>query len=113
MEKTAFNRLVDLRNNLKAKGFSDDSVNIINASWRETTSKQYQYAWFLWSKWCSVANKDPMNSSVQDLLNFLSLQYKSGKSYSILNIYRSAISSVHNLVDNTSIGKNILVSRFF
>lgn len=113
MEKIAFDRLVDLKENLRDKGFSDESIEIINASWRESTIKQYQYAWKLWSKWCVSFRKDPINSSVQDLLNFLSIQFKFGKSYSILNTYRSSISSVHNLIQNAPIGQHVLVNRFF
>jgi len=56
--------------------------------------------------------KDPIDSSVQDLLNFLSIQFKLGKSYSILNTYRSAVSSVHNFIGNAPIGKHHLVNRF-
>lgn len=113
VEKTSFNRLVDLRARLQSQGFSNQCIDIINASWREGTKKQYQYAWSLWSKWCVTKNINPMDSSVQDLLNFLSVQFHSGKSYSILNTYRSAISSIHNFVDGSAIGKHALVSRFF
>jgi hypothetical protein len=69
---------------LSDKGFAEDSIDIISASWRESTIKQYQYAWKLWSNWCISHSIDPINSSVQDLLNFLSVQFKLVKSYSIL-----------------------------
>ena len=113
MEKTSFNRLVDMKFNLLKKGFSKDSIDIISASWRESTSRQYQYAWKLWATWCLSNDLDPLNSSVQDVLNFLSIQFKSGKSYSILNTYRSSISSIHSKVNNTPIGQHELVIRFF
>jgi hypothetical protein len=107
--KTSFKRLVDLKNNLSDKGFSEDSIDIISASWRESTIKQYQYAWKLWSNWCISHSIDPINSSVQDLLNFLSVQFKLVKSYSILNTYRSSFSSIHCNVDNVPVGQH----RFF
>jgi len=74
LAKISFNRLVDLNSNLSAKGLSKDSVDIITASWRESTIKQYQYAWKLWSTWCVSICKDPIDSNVPDLLNVLRIQ---------------------------------------
>ena len=45
------------------------------------------------------------------MANYLADAFKSGKSYSSLNVYRSAISAYHSTVDSLPVGKHPLVCR--
>ena len=92
---------------------SDKAAEILCASWTIGTVNQYQSAWILWAEWCIKHGVDPCNSSIASFLEFLTEHYHLGKSYSILNSYRSAISSTHIYIDNVKIGQHPLVTRFF
>ena len=113
MGTPSLDRLASLKYKLSSEGISNDCVNIICSAWRPGTCKQYQYAWKLWVEWCNSNNVQPMKASVKDILNFLTIQFHLGKSYSILNTYRSAISSVHDFIDNNPVGQHHLTVRFF
>lgn len=113
MGKDSLDRLACLKSSLNASGISSDCSDVICSSWRDSTNKQYQYAWCKWSKWCLRNSFSPVNANMSVILNFLTEQFKLGKSYSILNTYRSAISSVHDFIDNAPIGQHHLIVRFF
>ena len=54
---------------------------------------------------------DPFSAHVSQILAFLADQFKAGKQYRSLNVYRSALSSVHLPVDGFPVGQHLLVSR--
>ena len=106
-------RLQDFRKNLLKLGISNRTVDIMCSSWSKGTNKQYQSAWIIWTNWCRMRGLDTCNVLISQFLDFLSEQFHLGKSYSILNTYRSAISSTHVFIDNMKIGQHPLVVRFF
>ena len=119
MGQIAPNRLEDYRKNLERFGITSSSANIICASWSEGTKRQYQAAWTLWYHFCNLCRQnfnsyiDPFNANIGDFLKFLTEQFDLGKSYSILNSYRSAISTVHSSIEGFKIGQHPIVVRFF
>lgn len=113
MGKIEFNRLENFRKTVSSIGVSNDTADILCASWSKGTISQYQSAWILWANYCDNHKVDPCNTTIALFLDFLTEHYRSGKSYSILNTYRSAISSTHVCIDNVNLGKHPLVVRFF
>lgn len=107
----------DYRKHLERSGVTTSSANIICASWSKGTNRQYQAACIrtLWSHFCNSRQNghiDQFNANIGDFLNFLTEHFDLGKSYSILNSYRSAISTVHSAVDGFKIGQHPIVVRF-
>lgn len=84
---------------------------------REPTLYSYNTAWQKWERWCASENTDPFLASISRVLEFLTEEYKAGKSYRSLNCYiyaiccRSAISSTHLPIQGFAVGKHPLVCR--
>lgn len=75
--------------------------------------KQYRGVWSKWVSWCDKRNCNPLQSSVEDVTNFIADSYTEGKSYSTLNTYRSALSSSLCPCDNSTVGSHPSVTRLF
>lgn len=75
----------------------------------EGTLKQYNKAVKLWWIFCQKNRCDLFNCSTPELLQFFSKTVENVKSYSTLNVYRSALS----LLMGNELGKNVTISRFF
>jgi len=61
--------------------------------------------------WCTEWGCDPISGPASDVANFLAELHSQGYQTNSLNAYRSAISSVHDKVDDVDVGKHPLVSR--
>ena len=81
------------------------------SSWSKGTEKQYRPAWQKWCSWCSKEQIDPLQATPAQVANFLSVEFGANKSYSTLNLYRSAISSTLHLIEENKIGEHPTVSR--
>ena len=83
------------------------------ASWRQSTSKQYQSYLKRWVEFCvSSRNVRPACATVQDGLAFLTHLFKQGLGYSAINTARSALSTVLSLGEKSTFGEHPLVIRF-
>ena len=100
-----------VRQDLKLKGFSDDTVDIILNSWRTGTEKQYAPVLKQWFSYCRETI-NPYNPPLHESLNFLATLFQKGYSYDQLKNARSALSAVINASDNISFGKLPMVKRF-
>ena len=105
------NRLGCVRKSLSDKGISSQATNLICASWTTGTEKQCQAVWEKWRGWCRERNVDSLQAHVSQVLNFLADCFEEGLSYSTLNSYRSALSSILCPCDGTTVGCDPLVSR--
>lgn len=74
---------------------------------------QYKVYYKKWQEFCVRAGADPLNPSSSGLLDFLTELYTSGLGYSALNTARSAISSLGTLADNSRLGDEPIIKRFF
>ena len=101
-----FSSMASLRNS------GDYHEKLKTSSKHHGTAKSYDSAWKLWDGWCCERGLDPFSASVKEVIEFLTDQFCSGKEYSTINSYRSAISASHVLVDKIAIGKHALVCRF-
>ena len=99
-----------IRASLAAQGITGEPQDIIVASWRDGTRKQYCTYITAWLKYCSDCNISQVNPKLQQVLDFLTLQSKR-VGYSAVATARSALSSFIK-VDGVKVGDHPLVSRF-
>ena len=86
-------------------------IDIIAASRKDTTQKQYKTYLKKWDKYCVGNNISQYSPSVADVLEYLTELFHSGLSYSSLNTARSALSAIIN-VQGKPVGEHPYVVRF-
>ena len=99
-----------VKSSLIDQGVSGEPLNTILESWRSGTRKQYRTYVSAWVKFCSDNSASPMNPTLQQVLEFFSLQSKT-VGYSAVATARSALSSFLK-IDGIKVGDHPLVSRF-
>ena len=104
-------RMAYLRQKFGRNNLLESAKELLLASWRNKTSKAYDSHFRKWLGWCTERGCDPISGPVSDVANFLADLHSQGYQTSSLNAYRSAISSVHDRVDDTDVGKHPLISR--
>ncbi|XP_031568824.1 uncharacterized protein LOC116303435 [Actinia tenebrosa] len=111
LEKTESSRLPSVRKILERVPISRKANEIIMASWRSSTCKQYQSYLTRWEHYCADNNIDPHNASIENGINFLTHLYENGLGYSAINTARSALSMVID-TSGVTFGTHPLVTRF-
>ena len=109
-QKTSASSSTYLREAFKARGFQAKTCELLCASWREGTQKQYDVYIKKWQQFCAERQADPLHSTVEVILDFLTDLYDKGFSYSAINSARSALSS-YVYLDNYQVGNHPLISR--
>ena len=85
----AFNDLSLIRENLEYQNLSSSTKEIIMASWRKGTQKQYKSYLFRWEDYCNREQISPDNPGLSKALEFLRELFESGVGYSGINTARS------------------------
>lgn len=98
-----------IRQALVFRGVPRSSIDICLASISEANIRQYNSGLKYWWSYCKTNNKNIFAASVPSILNFLTLHYRRGSSYSTLNSYRSAIAQIIN----KDIANEYRIKRFF
>lgn len=96
----------------QAERFLKKATNIIIASWRHGTQKQYSTYIKKWVHYCSERQTDKFQTNVNNVLEFLSELFEKNIGYSAINTARSALSAMGIVCDGFSIGSHPLVVRF-
>ena len=96
---------------IQDRGISEAAAKFIMASWRDGTKKQYSTYITKWQKFCNQRQISHIQPSVVSVLDFLTLLYQQGLTYSAINTARSALSSYITLENGTFVGKHPLVSQ--
>ena len=104
-------RLDLISQHLRERGVSEQAAQLVCSSWSKGTEKQYRPVWQKWCSWCSKEQIDPLQATPAQVANFLSVEFGANKSYSMLNLYRSAISSTLHVIEENKIGGHPIVSR--
>ena len=104
-------RMAYLQQRFNAAGLSPQVVRLLSSSWRSSTNAAYASAWEQWLGWCSQRSVDPVRPSLAMVLQFLADSFEDGRSYSTLNVYRSAMSATLPELDGAPIGQHPLVVR--
>jgi hypothetical protein len=101
-----------VRQQLEKTGLPRDTLDIIMASWRKNTGKQYNSYLSQWVVYCQTNNIISDKATIHDGLGFLTTLYKRGLGYSAINTARSALSTLIGLADNITFREQSLVVRF-
>ena len=104
-------RMAYLRQQYEEGGFSVQARDLLSAAWRRNTSDQYASAWHKWTSWCAERKVNPISASLSDIINFLAGEYQQGKQYRTLNVYRSAISMTHSVIDSHRVGEHPMICQ--
>ena len=101
-----------VRQALVDRGLSQQSIDMVLASWRDSTKKQYLSYVHRWLRFCNDFEKDIFTTEVAFILNFLTCLFNEGLAYSAINTARSALSSFLGVNHAEPIGSHVLVIRF-
>ena len=101
-QKNECSYLSTIRQQLEGLGFTSRSIAVIVASWQEGTTSQYQTYLQKWLEFCKQ-HCNVLSPPLPLTLDFLSMMYKKGLSYSTTNMARSMLSSILQLNVNSSI----------
>ena len=85
--------------------------DIIMASWRSGTGKQYQSYLSRWESFCKEQGIHHTTATVEIGIDFLASIFQPGLGYSAINTARSALSSVIHTSDHNNFGTHPLVVR--
>ena len=99
-----------VKSSLIHQGVTGEPLNIILESWQSGTRKQYQTYVSAWVKFCSDNSANPMNPTLQQVLEFFSFQSKT-VGYSAVATSWSALSTFVK-IDGVKVGDHPLVSLF-
>ena len=110
--KNEIRSILFIRESIKNTEISDETINISNASWRDSTKQQYRNYHQKWLQFCSKKQINPFKANINNVLSFLTDLFKSGLGYSSINTARCALSSYFSLDNSVNISSNVLVKRF-
>lgn len=85
---------------------------IILKSLSQNTLKQYNSSFFKWWIFCRTRNILVFNTSLDNLLEFLNLEFSEGASYQTLNCHRSALKTLFQIEDKNNTIKKFLKGTF-
>lgn len=88
------------------KGFSNDTRQLMVASWRSGTRRDYTVKFNKFSSWCSERKIDPHAASLSDCADFLTSLFQAGLKYRTISGYRSMLSVMLPQIDGISVGKH-------
>ena len=95
----------------KKRGFSKETRNLMSASWRSGTQKDYSGKFKKFCGWCSEREIDPYSASLTDTADFLTSLYTNGLQYRTIAGYRSMLSTVLPPVEKIPIGQHPYIIR--
>ena len=97
---------------MSEEGVLGKTQEIILASWRQSTKKQYRCYLQKWILFTHTRSIDPLHPNLGEVLEFLTLLFDSGLKYSALNTARSALSSFVSLTSGKCLGEERLIRKF-
>ena len=101
-----------IRRKLSEQGYSDSTISIILASWRDSTKSQYQSSLNKWLDFCILKGIDIISPSIAEAMEFLTSLYEGNLAYSSINTARSALSSFLQIQSPIPFGQLPIVKRF-
>ena len=103
MENT---RMQNIRTRYQNKGFSEKAIELLLASLDINSSKTVSSNLKVWISWCRARTIDPVTCDLSIICEFFVDMMNEGKAYNTIAGYRSAISEIHQYVDNVPIGQH-------
>ena len=109
-EQSLPNGLSFIRKSFQDRGIPENIIDIMCASWRPSSAKQYAVYFKKWIHFCSEREVDPYSYNVIRVLEFLTAFFDQGQSYSAINTARSALSAV--FYKEQTLGNSPIIKRF-
>ncbi|CAC5411063.1 unnamed protein product [Mytilus coruscus] len=106
-----FSCMAPLDRNFKAEGFSESARNLLNASWRKGTRKDYITKFEKYNSWCGEKQIDPYTATLNQVADFLAYLFELGLQYRTISGYRSMLSAVLPPIENYQVGQHPYISR--
>lgn len=103
--------MVAIDKRLQAEGFSANARNLLSASWRSGTQRDYRCKFRQFSSWCLERQINPYGASLSQCANFLTYLFDKGLKYRTIAGYRSMLSVVLPPIDKIPIGQHPYVIR--
>ena len=102
-----------IRRSLEEQGFSQDVIDTMLRSRRNTSVALYDCYLNKWSVFCHENSIDPIHCTVANVLRFLQDLFNEGtRGSSAICTARSALSSIIILPDGGTVGDNVYVKQF-
>ena len=111
-KQATFDGMSYIRKSFENRELSKESVDIIMASWRHSTQKQYSTYINRWVSFCDKRKINSFHTNIDSVIEFLTELFHSGKSYETLNTASSALSSLCKLQDGYSVRSHPTVVRY-
>lgn len=105
------NSMAPLNRNFQTEGFSESATNLLNASWRKGTQRDYSNKFEKFCSWCDQQQIDPYNASLSQVADFLVHLFDSGLQYRTISGYRSMLSAILPPIGNFQVGQHPHISR--
>ncbi|XP_028404044.1 uncharacterized protein LOC114526666 [Dendronephthya gigantea] len=109
MAETKSNGVSIIRESLDRYELSKTAKDILEASWRLGTSRQYQTYLSKWQEYCKERRLDRFAPGIENTVEFLVSLYTSGLGYSAIN---TALSTILMLENGIKFGEHPLVCRY-
>ena len=103
-------RMPGIRGLFQVQGLSESAIDILMASWRPATQKEYQVYLDKWHQFCGGRGVNPLLPPVEQVIEYLVDLFQE-RSYSTVNTARSALSALGLKIDGLAVGTHPLVVR--
>ena len=97
-----------LRERFRSQNLSEEASKLVLSSWRQKQFKSYDSLFEKWVCWCHQRDTNPISGDINNVVNFLAELFQQGCQYQSLNVYRWAVSSVH---EKAEVGQHLLITR--
>lgn len=102
--------LEDFRKPCFANELSAEAASLHEKAWRPGTQVTYKSCWGKQVSWCNERSFNHVQTSVVNIIEFLTKLFNEGLQYRTINTYRSAISKNHALIEGVQVGRHPLVT---
>lgn len=103
--------MASIDQSFQTEGFSKEARELLSASWRKGTRKDYSSKFKKYYSWCNSREIDPNNATISQVADFLVSLFESGLQYRTIAGYRSMISNILPHVDNVPVGQHPHICR--
>ena len=99
-----------VRDDSATESLSEKARTLIGKARRESSKRTYEGPWRKWCSWCDKELLDLVQAPVERIVDFLAEFFDTAPlEYSTLNVYRSALSAYHPMIDGYKVGQHPLV----
>ena len=74
-ESQSVGLMVYLRRSYQNSGVSEGAITLLMASWRSSTTKNYNSSWRIWECWCAKSSTSSISLTIEDIANFLAAEF--------------------------------------